>query len=492
MVTVGVRTSTVIRSGPSTSTSDPASRVFMAGVTERGPVGAAGIVRSLNQFVATYGARQSYSGYLYDAVRTAFEEGATEIAVARVVGTTPVLASYTFNDRAGTPLPTLKVSAINPGAWAAEISVAVIAGTTSGVNIVVSRTVNSVSSVVETWANLADVPSIVNALLSSLWVRGTNLGSVTVGAQALPALHTAVALAGGDDNRSTVTASGVVAAANALFTSGLGTGAICAPGYPADVVGAGLIAHAKANGRVALLAGAIDADVTALAGLAAGLSADGAFAGVFGPWCVIPDGALTQNVDPTGFIAGVRARAINAVGFWQRPPGVQSAARFVKGTVWVADEAANNTAAAAAVSLIVTYPTSIELQGWWSLAIDGGSYGLLSNQDALNVIEAKIRSILRQYVWANVDSTGGVFGLIQSDLEAYLQPVSDAGGLFKGVDTADGSIIDQGYRVEVDSTLNPVSQIGNNVVAAAVGVRLSPAIAELDVSIYRAGLTESV
>lgn len=495
MVAPGVTVNATGRAGLTSSVSNPAGRAFMVGVCERGPVDKAVRTQSIAQFETIYGTRQSYGGALYDGARSYFEEGGPELWIARVVGATATVGAVTLMDRATAPLPTLKVAALNPGTWSTELSVSVTPGSVAGVTLTVFRS----GAVVETWRDLVDVPAIVAALngtsgtAASTYVAATNLASTSTGATALPALVAATALTGGDANRSTVTAATVTAALS-KFPAGLGVGAVMAPGYPADLVGADLKAHAAATGRIALLSGPIDAGPNQLIALAASIvGVNSKFAGLFGPWVTIPDGSSVRTIDPVGAVAGRRARTINNDGFWVMPAGeINGKFRFVTGTAWVLDETTNGALAAAGVSGIVTYPSGPQLFGWFALASDGaGNMALLSNQDSLNSLTGGIQDLLHKYVWRTVDGTGGLFGEIHGDLEGFLAPLGKAGCFYARADP-DGDEIDPGYSVTVDDTLNPATQLASNIVKAAVGVRFSPALVSLQVNIYESGLTAGV
>ena len=312
----GVIVGSSLRTGPSTPAGEPAGRAFMAGITERGPIGASSKIQSLAQYQQVYGSRQTYSANLYDAVQTFFEEGGSELWIARVVGSTPVYASLTLQDRGTTPQPTLKISALNPGAFAAQYLISVADGTTGTFTISVLDGSNG-NAVLETWPNLADVPTAVTTLANSAYIRGTDQHSTnTPTTSQIPAVHAATALAGGDDNRSTINSASILGGLG-LFGAGLGSGAVCTPGYSADQVAAGVGAHCVTNRRIGLLAGVQTASVSALTALAATLTQYGQYLGLFGPWVQIPDGAGgTRIIDPVGYVAGVRARAMATGGFW--------------------------------------------------------------------------------------------------------------------------------------------------------------------------------
>lgn len=484
----GVVVTTALSPGAAPTAGDPAGRAFLIGLTERGPASTPTQIVSLGQFEQVFGPRTSYSSILYDQVRTFFNEGGSEVWILRVVGVDAAPAALTLLDRAaGTPLPTVKISAINPGAYGAELSVQVAAGTvTNTVTITVSRS----GSVVEVFRNLLGPVAVVEALAGSKWVRGTNMNSATAAPGNLPAVLAATALTGGDDDRDAVSSATLVAALP-LFGRSYGSGAIAIPGHTWDQVGAGLIAHAKANRRIAILFDDVDADTATLVTAAASLGADGRFGGLFGPWVKIPDGSASRTIDPSGYVLGVRARAMANEGFWRGAAGAISEAQFVVGTAWPLSEDGNNTLYAAGVNGIVTYPRTVELMGWKSLDLDVANYGLLSAADTINSIAGRIEEVLHQFVHRPIDGRKTIYGEVDGAIRGVLQPIADAGGLYARY-RDDGTMVDPGYSVVVDDSVNPADQLGSNSLAAAVGLRLSPTAVELLVTIHKTPLNAAL
>src|SRR5438034_1203991 len=99
---------------------------FASGITEKGPTDKAVKVTSLADYQRTYGNRVSYAQTLYDAADVYFREGGTELYVARVVGTTPVVATVNLKESGNAN--TLRVDAKNAGDWGNDLRVAVVAG----------------------------------------------------------------------------------------------------------------------------------------------------------------------------------------------------------------------------------------------------------------------------------------------------------------------------------------------------------------------------
>src|SRR5688572_22066413 len=104
---------------------------FMPAITERGPVDKAVKLESLGDYLTTFGARTAFATG-YDAVDVLFRMGVPAIYLTRVLPATADVASLVLNDRAGVPVPTLRVEAKGPGEYGNRIGVAVIAGEDAG------------------------------------------------------------------------------------------------------------------------------------------------------------------------------------------------------------------------------------------------------------------------------------------------------------------------------------------------------------------------
>ena len=481
----GVKVVTSVRTGPSNPPGPASARYFTAGLTERGPVGQCVRVASIAQYEATFGPRTTYAAAMWDDAQLFFEEGGTELFVNRAVGAAAAPAALSLNDNATSPRPTLRVEALNPGAWGQALSVEVTAGALPTSSTI---TVYLAGSKVEQASDLTAPADFAAAFANSRYVRVLNLASTTAAPANRPAVLARTALAGGTDDRAAVGAAAVLQALGHAG-AGFGTGAVAAPGYTADVIGAGLIAHAKAHNRIALLHADSDVDEAELAALAATLTADGDYAGLFHPWLTVPDGSATRLVPPVGYVAGARARAHALTGFWQPPAGTRSEARFALGTATDLDQATNDQLAASRVSGITRTATTTRLYGWYSLSTSE-AFRLLSVRDFLNTLTWQVSEALDPFVWTTVDGRGQLLSRVDGVIRGILQPISDAGGLFPKID-ASGKQLDPGYSVQVDSATTTADLL-NNEVKANIGVRTSPSASLLLVSIVKAALNAAV
>lgn len=491
---IGVEVITKTQTGPSTP-GPRSSRFQVAGLTERGPVDSGLIVKSLAQFESLFGVRTAYASTIYDTARTYWEEGGTELIVARAVGASATIGLLTLKDGATVPLDTVKVEAASAGAHSAELKVQITAGavadtfdfllTAGGVPVTTLRSVVSPAA-------------LVIALSGNPYVRATSLGSVTVAPDNNPAVLAATSVSAGNDDRATVVNATILAALarNVKDISGVSVdiegACVAAPGYAADSIGADLIAHAKLYGKIALLAPDVTATPESVAVMGRALvSADGSYGGLFFPHVIVPDGAGTRTLSPEGYVAAVRSRAHTEVGFWQAAPGQRAVTRWVLGTAVLVDKTTNNTLAESQVNGIVTVGGRVRLYGWASLSTDRDNFALLSARDTLNSITAQLRVALEPYVFAGVDAKGHLLSAVESAAYGVLDPIAVAGGFYARINSDDEQI-DPGYRVIVDETLNTSSSLANNEVRLSVSVRLSPVAALISVEIIKVALTASV
>lgn len=477
----GVEIVQAVRTGPANLPGPNSGQVFLIGVAERGPRDRAVKVTSLAGYEAEFGGRQPFSASLYDSVRTFFEEGGYQAIVARVVGAAAAVGTLSLLDRQGTAVPTLRVDAIQPGAWSTGVRVEVVAGTTAATYRI---NIYGADGKVEAYDDLATVAAGVEALLSSKWVRGTDLGSPAVGSAALPALRVPTALSAGSDDRAAITSTTVIASANLLFGKDWGTGAVAAPGYPASAVGAGLLAHAKATRRVALLAGEVGDSDSAVVADALALAADGQYAGIAHPWVTFPLGSGIGRQSPEAFVAATRARAHATIGPWQVPAGERGRARFITGTVSTVDQAGATALSDGRVIPVATIAGITKVYGWRSCSTLP-DFRQLTGQDAVNAIADAAAAALEPLVFATIDGRGSLLSDVYATLDGLLQPIARAGGFFARFDSF-GNEIDAGYSVQVSPNVT------GDEVSAQIAIRLSPTAEWIRVTIVKAALAASV
>lgn len=463
----------------------PSASYFVVGLAERGSDTAVSRVTSLAQFEAIFGTRPSY-GNLYDDVSTFFSEGGGEAYIARVVGDAATAGSLgtPLKDRAGTPVDTMQVTALGPGSWSSDVSIAISNGTVPN-TFTVSISYKGVE--MERYANLASPQDAVTKMAGSEWVVPSDLASATVSPGNNPAVTvTPVSLTAGSDDRGSVDAAALVAALN-RFGPQYGDGCVAIPGG-GDATHAGLINHAKANNRLAILVSSRGAGTTQLATLAASL--DSEYAGLFAPWLLTRDVyGGTLAIPPDGYIAAVRSRAHRAEGPWQAPAGDRS--RSV--TITAPDEIYDSITAAALeeskVSPIMPVAGGVRLYGWRSLSSDVSNWRLLTGIDVINRIVVAAQQGLDPLIFDAIDARGHLLARVESVLQGIVKPMADAGGLFPWIDidaTGQPTQLDPGYQITTDPSRETAS---GNTVKATVAVRVSPTAALLELTVTKVGVT---
>lgn len=484
---VGVIVRNETRSGPAASSAGEAARFMAVGLADRGSTETPTLVRSMAEFVARFGDRVPY-GSLYDSVKCYFEEGGSEAVIARVVGPDAATGKIVLKDGAAVAADTLEVSAASPGAWSTGLKV--MAGTATDLSkfqIVVFY--NDV--VVHVWDNLDTPADAAAAAQGSPWVKVKDLGSVTAYPDNRPDTGPPTALSAGTDDRAAVTAVEVI---DALDTIGpeWGAGAVAAPGYPADLVGAALIDHAKNHKRLALLASARTATMFDAEDDAKNLIGGAGDHGVLiFPWVNVPNGGSgVRTISPEGYAAAMRTRAHRQVGAWQAPAGDIAIARYVLSPAVELTRADGDRLDDSQVAHIRVILGTTRLYGWPSLSADRVNFALASVRDVMNVIDVECERAMEAYVHKPIDGQGQLLSKIAATLVGVVHPIAVAGGLFAR--RVDGEEVDPGYSIDVSDAVNPIGDLQANKVAAVVAVRPSPTASLITVTTIRVGLTAAV
>ena len=476
---IGVEVTTSLRTGPS-NTGTVSGRFLIGGLTEFGPVASTVMVRSIAGFEAVFGARTPYASNVYDSARTFFEEGGSELVVARAVG--PAATKGFVNLKDGSDVETVKIESVTPGAHSSALSVEVTAQ--SGTFTV---SVRRNDELVGLFRNLQTVADLVDVAARNTFVNAIDLGSITAAPGNVPAVIERTPLTAGSDDRASVTAATVVSAMANPGASIRG-GAVAAPGYPAETIGQLLIDFADTTNTIALLAsgegaGADEAKLNA----AALIRRAGASAGLFYPHIVIPDGSGTRVLSPESYVAAVRARAHLNVGFWKVPAGEMSLPNWIIGTAVPVDRLTNNDLNEAQVNGITTIGGKPRLYGWASLCDDLENLGLLSAKDTLNNLGLQVENVLEEFVYAVNDGRGHLRSKVESAITGILDPIARLDGFYP-LERNDEEV-DPGYSVVVDEALNTAASISNNELRASISVRLSPTAALIRVEIIKVALT---
>ena len=486
----GVVVSTSVRTGPSGAGEVAAAQWFAAGITERGPIDAPTLIRSLSEYKTYYGDYET--GNLYTYVQTFFEEGGDRAYVYRVTGANASAGFLDIVDELA--VDTLRVTAANAGDWSANVGIEVVAGDTADtfkVKVYLSSVLLYTSRDLVT---PADAVGVLNTSSVSHLIVVTDLGSVSAAPDNNAAVLAQVALSAGYDGDSIVT--GDYTTGLDEFAYDLGPGAVSIPGQTGAATWGALIDHGAANHRIALCAFTETETVatakTAIAAMYSDPEAD--YAGFYFPWVEIPDPAtsglvLTQS--PEACVAAARAKAITATGPWAPGAGLISEASFVSGLVEYINTATSDGLDEKRINGLRKIGNTIRVYGARSASADEANWYFLTNRDTVNVIAWNAEDRLEDHVFSTIDARGALFSRIEATLIGLLDPMRLAGGLYEAFDV-DGNLVDPGYSVEVSDVINPVVDLAQGKVSAIVNVRVSAVGDKISVTITKSNLTTSV
>jgi phage tail sheath protein FI len=477
----GTVVTTATRSGPTTPLRAASGQYFVAGLTERGDTAAPILLRGMADYDRYCGARVTY-GSLYDDLKTFFEEGGSQAYVARVVGGSASKGTLTLNDRAGSPLPSVRIDAQSAGSWSTSVTVEVQNGSVANTYRIIVRLAGEI---VQDETNLSSPDDAVLRFSQSPYIRAVNLGSATGSPNNNPAVLAATALSAGNDQRASVVAADYVTALS-RFTQGLGDGAVAIPGQ-GTAVHAGLILHAKDNRRIALLATIRNETVANLTALASTYTSE--YAALIAPWILVSDGANgVRAISPEGYVAACRSRAHDSIGPARAPAGDIAKARTILGVDQSFTRAEGDTLDNGKVSAIRVIANTVRLYGWRSLSNDSANYYLLTGRDLLNRLVVSAELVLEEFVFQPIDAKGQLLSSINAALVGIVEPMRKLGMLYENYDDA-GNLIDPGYKVETGSEVNSAASLAANEVRARLSVRVSPSGALVSLTIVKVAVT---
>lgn len=493
----GVNVTTAVRTGPVGTGDIVAGQLFVVGQTERGPADEPTLLRSFTDYITIYGNYEN--GNLYSHVKTYFEEGGTRCYVLRTTGSAASAGFLDLDDSSDTPV--MRVTANNVGDWASNFTVQVIAGDSTGfrlrftLNGVVVLTTRDLSSV-------ADAVSVVNASTINHLVTASDLGETNPPAVML----TASALALGSDGTFVGDGSEAISALDNLSRN-LGPGAVALPGLSGSTVWNALRDHAAENNRIAICGFSAADGQSEVKGHAATYAGDtnANYMAFYYPHIKVAAPTVNElaagtnsvsgstiNLSPEAYVAAARSRAIQDVGGpWRAGAGLVSASRTLSGLVDNLTPEQADLLDAARVNALRTIAGQIRVYGARSASNDEANWKFITLRDTLNFIVNGVEQRMEQFVFETIDGRGNLFGNIRASIKAFLDPIKVAGGLYEAYDET-GALVDPGYSVVVDRSVNPATQLATGLVKAQVGVRISSVADLIQVTITKSNLTAPV
>jgi len=323
----GINVTTAVRTGPVGIGDIVAGQWFVAGETERGDLAVPTLCRSFSDYVKYYGDYQA--GNLYQYVKTYFDEGGTRCYVQRVLGASSTTATKNLAD--GSSDDTITFTAKNAGQWGNKLSVQVVAADVAGFRVKIY--LNDV--LLLTTRDCTDVTDCVNLINSTTSVNHLIVAANDTDSTSNPAVVAKTALAGGANGTNPATDAEAVTALG-LLSASYKSGAVSLPGRTGTTAFDGLVAHAQAYNRIAICAfGSTQTAAQAKTAASAYYSNAGAsHMGFYFPHIKVPSPSASElaslneagsaveptpltstvTIDPTGYVAAARTRAIEAAG----------------------------------------------------------------------------------------------------------------------------------------------------------------------------------
>jgi len=484
----GIVISTAVRTGPTAANLTPTATAFFTGVAERGPSGKAQLITSFADYESIYGDFIA-SGYLYQTVKTFFEEGGARAYISRIVADGSTAATKALQN--STPETVMTLTAAGVGTWANNGGLTVqVLNNVSAFRLIIR--LNGVAVYTSSFHSTvaAMVNEINNSTTAALYVTATDAGEST-----LPVTLAASNFSGGDDG-TTVDGSNVVTALTA-FISDLGPGCVSAAGFTDSTTYAGLISHAKNNNRIAIMGFSAESDVTDATTVAAtyiGEDSGEEYAAFFHPWVKVPSSvssALTETIPCDGFVAAKRAVVHNSFGAFYPYAGEQSSAKYVVGIESAISKDDINTLYDGYVNGLRVVNGSVRIYGARTISTDEANYKFLNARETLNLIVDEAERSLESFLFKPIDGRGTIFAEVSSRLKGIMERLRSSGGLYELFD-ANGNSIDPGYSVIVSDALNPLSQIAEGIVKAKVGARVSAIGETIELEITKSTLTATL
>ena len=427
---------------------------------------------------------------------------ATGTAVSGASATASVAgnAFRIFNDTATTPLPTLKIKAINPGSWGNNLNISTTSGSTTGYfNVVVYYGGSTSGNIVEQWTDVTMVStdsryavSVINN--NSIWISAVDLASATAAPANNPAIVSNQPLSAGLDGAA-VTGTALVSALS-LYDTIRQSLIINIPGYTDAATVNGAIAYAvgatRPNDAFVVIDGVNDTASNQLV-LSASYTQT-SYAAVYYPQLTIADptvgvGAAAGSVKTVGAgaaVVGLYAATDASRGVFKAPAGLQARLAGVVSvpSLSMADLDSLNSAAAAVNAIRYISGSGIVVFGARTLK-PGYVDRYVPVRRSLIYLEKSLRDLTHFAVFEPNDQR--LWSRIEASVSSFLTSYWSQGGL-------SGTSPQNAYFVKCDSDNNPQASIDNGIVNIQVGVALQrPAeFVVINIGQYSGGTTVTV
>lgn len=455
---------------------------FVVGVTEKGPVDAPALVRSLASFEVSHGSRQSWATNVYDWLDAFFNEGGSRAYVLRAVG--PAAEASAASITGAAAAPSLAIEAINPGAWGDDLDVVVSAGVATGTYRI---------SIQIDGADLEASPDLTTPADAVAWAQGSAYVKISAAGTAAPSVGT-YSLTGGDDDRAAVGDAEIQAALDGA-TEDYGPGQVAAPGRTTLAAREQLLQHAADQNRRALVDSPNGSTVSQLVADAAALRAAAGdncrYGAQFSPWAVVPGVAAgtTREVPYSAIEAGLIARS-EAAGNDPNVPAAGANGRASYANDLAQDaftDAELESLNGAGVNAARVIRGEVRTYDYRTLVnpVNDPRWVEFSGSRQVMDILAEARVIGENYVLAQIDGKGLKLADYGADLTAICSQHYQNGALY-------GETADEAYRVDVGPDVNTPESIANRELRARLSLRTSPYAERVEIEVTRRQVTENV
>jgi len=454
------------------------------GPNDRGPLNTPTLVTSWSQYVTLFGQWNiTASNDLPLAIYMFFANGGNACYVVRVAGSGAADGTRTFNDRASTPIATLKLDAWNEGAWGNDITVSITDASITGLfDVTINYGGTSDANIVEKFTDLSMTSTntryAVNVINNgSNYVFATDLASATTGANKNPAVVTNQSLTGGANGSAISTI-----VTYTYFDTVLQSLILNVPGFTDATTINAAIAYAVARGDVfvvvdSALASGVDMTLGAPATSSTQLNLAASYtqssqAAVYYPRLYIADPTLgigaatgqTRLVGAGGAVVGLYAATDASRGVFKAPAGLQArlaGAVSVKKLTNAELDLANSSAApvnaikfVAGTGIVVMGARTLKA-GYVDKYVPVRRTLIYLRKSATDLTEFALFEPNDSFLWRRVKATLG----------SFLTNFWSQGGLV-------GTTPAEAFYVRCDATINPQALIDNGELHIEIGVAL--------------------
>jgi hypothetical protein len=472
----------------------PTAAAFVVGIADRGPTTPIQVLDFID-FQTKFGSRNATAAVLSDSVEAMFAEGTTIMYVARVIGPGATYGSVQAVDRAGSPSPTMLLTAKWAGVQSSNISYSIAAGTVANSFdvLVYDTAAYNPSLPVETYRDNLSVANAVAAINAvSSYLVGTDSVSPNTGTTAYPAIVTNIPLSSGNDDRTNAVDANWATALNS-FPATLGAGLLLAPGRYTSSAHLGQMAAAVSQSRFAYLDTAplpAAADITALAlgdSGGTGYTDPGDSGLVIGPWVTIPPapgGSVPRQVPQSATLAG-RTAAVDALFGHsnQAPMGFYGSYIFANGLVGPgfieSDRITINGRQGTTGGCIArsTPQARCQVFGFRTVSTAMRSYFAANIRETLRLKRA-LSDIGDSFVGREIDGQGSVFTDFANAIGLVLLQSYQGGALY-------GATPALAFGVDVGQTVNTPATVQAGIIKARVWFVPSPTGERVQIELVR-------